>query len=94
MTSYIPSSKSIDIYKMKNSCRITIIITDMIRTLSHQILSEKKLRISDSFLTKRTDLTMNIKLKLAPLETKSAGENKNALHSKERLALRTTKPML
>jgi len=38
----------------------------MIRTLSHQILSEKKLRISDSFLTKRIDLTMNIKLKLAP----------------------------
>ena len=79
---------------MKNLCRITIIITDTIRMLSHQILSEKKLRISDSYLMKRTDPTTNIKLKLAPLETKSAGENKSALHFKERLASRTTKPML
>jgi len=71
-----------------------IIITDMIKTLSHQILSEKKLRTSDSFLTKRIDQTMNIKLKLARLETKSAGENKNVLLYKERLALRMTNPTL
>ena len=71
-----------------------IIITDMIRMLSHQILSEKKLRISDSFLTKRTDLTTNTKLKLALLETKLVGGNKNVLHYKERLVSRTIKLML
>jgi len=71
-----------------------IIITDMIRMLSHQIHSEKKLRISDSFSTKRTDLTTNTKLKLVPLEIKSAGGNKNVLHFKERLVSRTIKPML
>jgi hypothetical protein len=39
---------------------------------------------------KRTDLITNIKLRSAPLETKLAEENKNALLSRETLAKRVT----
>lgn len=92
--SYTLSSKSIDIYRTKNLCKITTITTDMTKMLSLATLSEKKLKTSDSFLTKRIDLIMNTKLRLLQSETKSAEENKNALLSKERLALRMIKPML
>lgn len=90
---FTPSNKSIDMFKMRNSCKIMTTTTDTIRMLSASTLSERRLRTSDSSSTRRIGQITSTKLKLDLWETKLAEESKNVSPSKEKFPLSQTKPM-
>ena len=61
---------NIDTFRMRNSCKITILKLDTIQTSSQYRDSAKKPMIWDSFLTRKTDKTMTCRLRSLELETR------------------------